>query len=267
MNILSLTRKGLIAVCVLCCLCACKKTVNQPATRLMADKIVSNYLERALKGTPYVLYLYTDTTHTLLRLKDDDRTYESERAYIYFVDEQAGSPWPHPCRSIWIDRNTSTMAIKHSTSPLRSNGGSGKWLLINNFWYEEPRMGNGDCIALSHPDYVLNPTLFYKFEGDDLKLEHQCLRIAAESTPSIDIKQAKGTVVVSLSDSVTSVANDSCLRHYGFSFHMDSLYVKIDSVNTQRSSSITFEYRVNIGKTAIKKRFNMPTSGSNKVRL
>lgn len=264
-HILSVMRTGMVVPALVLGLCACKPTFHEPANRLTSDKIIADYVAKEFKGAPCTLYLYTDTNSNHLSLADDDRQFESGRAYVYFIDEEPGAEWPHPCRSVWIDRSNGSFAVQRGESPLR---GSGKWLLINNFWNEAPRMGSSDCILLGHPDYVVQPCFYYQFDGDNLAVEHQCIEMSSSSVElSIHIDQSDRNLRIVAQDPDTTGMGSVCLKNYGFKFHLDSLYVPVDSVNTRRLEQIPVHYRVSAAQKVISKSFVLPTKGSGKINL
>ena len=253
------------ALSIACCAIACHETYNRPADGLLSEKIVADYVRKEMKGKPYTLYLYTDTNAYHLRLADDDRSMESGPSYVYFLDQEPGSPWPHPCQSIWIDRADGTFSVRRGETPLR---GEGKWLLVNNLWDEDPRTGMGECLPLSHPDHVVKPCLYYKFEGDDLKMEHQCLPIPSSTAElSLRIDQSDHRLVIVAEDPQATAEEGTCLKHYGCRFHLDSLHVPLDSLTTRRLESIPVDYRANTGGTHVRKTFILPTSGRGKIAL
>ena len=264
-QILSVMGTGLAVPALVLCLAACKKTFHAQANRLTADKIIADYVAKEFKGAPCTLYLYTDTNNQHLSLADDDRRFESGRSYVYFIDEEPASPWPHPCRSVWIDRDNGSFAVQRGESPLR---GPGKWLLINNFWNEAPRMGSSECLLLGHPDYVVQPCFYYRFDGDNLSVEHQCLEMSSSSVElAVHIDQSEQNLRIVAQDPDTTGMRTVCLKHYGFQFHLDSLYVPVDSVTTRRLEQIPVHYRVSAAQKVIAKSFVLPTQGSGKIDL
>lgn len=257
---------GFVATWILAlCLSSCKDTFHEPADRLTSDKIIADYITKELKGKPYTLYLYTDTTSYHLRLTDNDRYFESGRSYVYFIDEDPTFPWPHPCRSVWIDRDNSSFSVQRGENPLR---GTGKWLLINNLWNEPPRTGSSDCIQVGHPDHIIQPCLYYQFDGDNLSMEHQCIEMSSSAVElSILIDQSNHSLDLVMQDAGTTDTGSSCIRNYGFGFHLDSLYVPIDSANIRRLEQIPVHYRVSTANGIIDKSFTLPTDGKGKIRL
>lgn len=265
-HFLSFTKSSTICLALFLGLCSCKKTFDEPANRLIADKIIADYVAKELKGAPYVLYLYTDTNSNHLYLQDDDRQFESGRSYIYFIDEDPTASWPHPCRSVWIDRNHGSLTVQRGDSPLR---GSEQWLLINNLWNEPPHTGSSGCLPIGHPDYVVQPCFYYQFEGDNLLVEHQCIEMSSSSVElAISIDQSNHRLGIMVQDPDTIASGAVCIKHYGFSFHLDSLYVPVDSVNTARLEEISVRYRVSSAfTTGIDRSFTIPTQGSGKINL
>ncbi|MCM1169669.1 MAG: hypothetical protein NC324_07005 [Bacteroides sp.] len=247
------------------CLCSCKKTFNDTANRSVSDVIIADYVKKELKGAPCTVYLYTDTNSNRLYLADDDRQFESGRSYVYFIDEEPSSPWPHPCRSVWIDRSNGNFSVERGESPLR---GTGKWLLVNNFWNEDPRTGSSGCLVLNHPDYTVQPCFYYRFDGDNLSVEHQCIEMSSSSVElSINIDQSDRRLDILAQDPDANGTGTACLQHYGFKFHLDSLYVPIDSVNTRRLEQIPVHYRAQTAAGTVNNSFILPTRGSGKIRL
>lgn len=223
-QILSVMGTGLAVPALVLCLAACKKTFHAQANRLTADKIIADYVAKEFKGAPCTLYLYTDTNNQHLSLADDDRRFESGRSYVYFIDEEPASPWPHPCRSVWIDRDNGSFAVQ--------------------------------------------PCFYYRFDGDNLSVEHQCLEMSSSSVElAVHIDQSEQNLRIVAQDPDTTGMRTVCLKHYGFQFHLDSLYVPVDSVTTRRLEQIPVHYRVSAAQKVIAKSFVLPTQGSGKIDL
>lgn len=270
MHIFRLFFKGCLTLPMLCLLVSCQKNFNGSVDVDISDKIIADYIRKEMKGNPYTLYIYMGQDNSYIRLADSinrlERIYESGPAYVYFLDEEPDSAWPHACQSIWIDRTNGSMSVYRGENPLRGNE---KWLVLNNLWDEEPRMGLNGPIIVNHPDGVVQPCLYYRFDGDLLCMEHQCLQISPFSAElMIHNAQSGYRLHVIAEDPDSNGIEPLLLKHYGFQIHLDSLYVPVDSANTQRLESIPVHYQFRRGQDfLISRHFDMPTSGSGKINL
>lgn len=270
MHVFRLFFKECTILTLLCLLVSCQENFNGPVDNDISEKIIADYVRKVTNGNPYTLYIYTDQGNSHIRLTDSihsvERICESGPAYVYFLDEEPDSAWPHACQSIWIDRTDGNMSVYRGENPLR---GREKWLVINNLCDEQPRLGLSRPVVVNHPDGMLQPCLYYQFEEDLLRMEHQCLQISPASTQlMVTDSQSVGLLHIVAEDPDTTNTEPLLAKHYGFQIPLDSLYVPLDSLTTQRLESISVHYRLKRGhETIVSRDFGMPTSGSGKINL
>ena len=81
-----------------------------------ADSIANAYIKQEIHDY-YWLYDHNDTISDNLTIASWPDTFLVENVYAYFIDEHPNAGWNHPCRYVFVDKQSGLIEIKSAQTP------------------------------------------------------------------------------------------------------------------------------------------------------